>query len=266
MAERKYSKKSSSRSWDPIADWYTGWVGAQGSEHHREVAIPTLMRLLQPRKGEKILDVGCGPGVLAPYVSRAGAHYTGVDASSKLIAFARKHHGAIGRFILGDATDSKLVTRLGRVEFDAATFLLSIQDIDPLDSVLRNAATTLRWGGRIVILMTHPCFRVPRQSGWGWDDKRRIRYRRIDHYLTPLDVPMKQYGKGNSQATRSYHRPIQEYVDGLVDAGLLIDCIQEIPTHRTDPPGRYSRAERRANREIPLFLGLRAVKRSPPSP
>lgn len=259
MAPRKnQAQPSGSASWDPVADWYAGWVGAEGSEHHRRLAIPALLDLLRPAAGEQVLDVGCGPGVLAPHVAAAGARCTGVDASRRLIAFARRHHGAQGRFVVGDATRLRKVPGMAENGFDAAVFLLSIQDIDPLDEALRSAAWALRSGGRMVLLMTHPCFRIPRQSGWGWDAGRRLRYRRIDRYLTPLEVPMKAYGRGG--ATRSYHRPLEAYVNGLAECGLLIDGVHEIPTFNTHPPGPRSRAERMAMREIPLFLGLRAVK------
>jgi SAM-dependent methyltransferase len=259
MAPRKnQAQPSGSHSWDPVADWYAGWVGPEGSEHHRRLAIPALLELLQPAPGEHVLDVGCGPGVLAPHVAGAGARYTGVDASRKLIAFARRHHGAHGRFVTGDATRLPELPEVGEGAFDAAVFLLSIQDIDPLEAALASAARALRPGGRLVMLMTHPCFRVPRQSGWGWDVQRRLRYRRVDRYLTRLAVPMKSYGRGG--ATRSYHRPLGAYVNGLAAQGLLVDCVREIPTFRTHPPGPHAKAERAAMREIPLFLALRAVK------
>ena len=251
----------SSRDWDPVADWYTGWTGAEGSEHHRRLAIPALLELLRPEPGEHVLDVGCGPGVLAPHVARAGARYTGVDAGRRMLAFARRHHGGHGRFLLGDATRLGELPGLEAASFDAAVFLLSIQDIDPLDDALASAAWALGGGGRVVLLMTHPCFRVPRQSGWGWDPGRRLRFRRVDRYLTPLEVPMKPYGGDRRGATRSYHRPLGAYVNGLAAHGLLADAVQEIPTHREAPPGPRARAERLAGREIPLFLGLRAVKR-----
>src|SRR5699024_1391672 len=67
MAGRKHRQKGSSRSWDPVADWYTGWVGPDGSEHHRRLAIPAVIELLGPEAGERVLDIGCGPGVLAPH-------------------------------------------------------------------------------------------------------------------------------------------------------------------------------------------------------
>ncbi len=210
--------------------------------------------------GEHILDVGCGPGVLAPHVAKAGARYTGVDSSRKLVAFARRHHGEHGRFLVGDATKLRQLPELSGASFAAAVFLLSIQDIEPLEDALAAAASLLEEGGRIVLLMTHPCFRVPRQSGWGWDAGRRLQFRRVDRYLTRLAVPMKQYGGGRG-ATRSYHRPLQAYVNGLAGCGLLIDCIQELPTYKAAQPVQTSKAERLALREIPLFLGLRAVKR-----
>jgi len=257
MAPIQRPARPASRSWDPVAGWYAGWAGAQGSEHHRRLAIPAVLELLEPVAGERILDVGCGPGALASHVTRAGAHYTGIDASRKLLAIARRHHGARGDFVLGDATRLAECGALRAGSFDAVVFLLSIQDIDPLDRAIDSAAWALRAGGRIVILMTHPCFRVPRQSGWGWDASRKLRYRRIDRYLTPLAVPMKRYGGGRRGATRSYHRPLMDYVNRLAGAGIVVDRLLELPTYRVDSPVRAGPSAQSADGEIPLFLGIR---------
>jgi SAM-dependent methyltransferase len=259
MAPKQRPVPPASRSWDPVAGWYSGWVGAQGSEHHRRLAIPALLGLLEPVAGERILDVGCGTGALAPHVTKSGARYTGIDASRKLLAFARQHHGARGDFVLGDATRLADCSALRAGSFDAATFLLSIQDIDPLESAIQSAVWALRHGGRIVILMTHPCFRVPRQSGWGWDAHRKLQYRRIDRYLTPLAVPMKPYGGGLRGATRSYHRPLTDYITALATAGLLVDRLLELPTYRDASRARGGTIAHSAECEIPLFLGVRGV-------
>ena len=250
--------QGSRTSWDPVADWYDGWVGKHGSRYHQQVAIPSLLALLEPQPDEQILDIGAGQGVLAPHVVEAGAHYTGVDVSRKLLQRARHYHKQ-GRFLFGDARSLEKVEGLEPDAFDAAVFLLSIQDMDPLQPVLASAAWALRPGGRLVILMTHPAFRIPRQSGWGWDEKRKLRYRRVDTYLTPLPVPMKSHG-GDQGVTRSYHRPLHVYVNGLAASGLLVNQLQEIPAHDVMGAGSRSKAEKRANEEIPLFLGIRAVK------
>jgi ubiquinone/menaquinone biosynthesis C-methylase UbiE len=259
--ENKRSKKRVPRtSWDPVADWYDGWMGKGGSEHHRQLAIPAVLELLGPQSGEEILDVGAGQGVLAKPIAEARAKYTGVDISEKLLRRARKYHGRRGRFIQGDARCLAKVPGLRAGEFDAVVFLLSIQNMDPLEVVLESAAWALKAGGRLVMLLTHPCFRVPRQSGWGWDACRKLQYRRVDRYLTPLSVPRKSYPGKEKGVTLDFHRPLQDYVNGLAGCGLTVDCIREIPTHKVYASGPRSRAKNAANREVPLFLGLRAIK------
>jgi ubiquinone/menaquinone biosynthesis C-methylase UbiE len=265
MARRnKRAKKHTPRtSWDPVADWYDGWMRKDGGEHHRHLAVPAVLELLEPQPGEEVLDVGAGQGVLAKSIADARARYTGVDISEKLLRRARKRHGRCGRFIRGDARCLAKVPDLQAGGFDAVVFLLSIQNMDPLQSVLESAAWALKTGGRQVMLLTHPCFRVPRQSGWGWDEGRKLQYRRVDRYLTPLSVPKKPYPGQEKGVTLDFHRPLQDYVNGLAGCGLVVDCIQEIPTHKVCASGPRARAKNAANREVPLFLGLRAIKIAP---
>jgi SAM-dependent methyltransferase len=245
--------RGAATSWDPVAHWYNGWVGEDGSEHHREVAIPALLSLLDPQPG-------AGQGVLAPYVVAAGAHYTGVDASPRLLQIARRRHVEGARFVQGDASSLARLPALDEASFDAGVFLLSIQDMDPLEDVLASAAWALKPGGRLCMLLTHPAFRVPRQSGWGWDDGRKLHFRRVDRYLTSLAVPMKAATGNRRFVTRSFHRPLGNYVNGLSGAGMLVERMLEVPAHRANAPPERKDALDRARREIPLFLGLRARK------
>jgi SAM-dependent methyltransferase len=257
---RKARKPAAPTSWDPLAAWYDGWVGEGGSEHHREIAVPATLRMLNIQMGDEILDVGCGQGVLAPSVLHAGAHYTGVDASPRLIQLAKRHHGNQGRFLVGDARNLASLQPLREQTFDAIVFLLSLQDMDPLEPVLASIPPVLNDNGRLVLLLTHPGFRVPRQSGWGWDEGRKLMFRRIDRYLTPLPVPMKSLPGQGGRTTRSFHRPIQSYVNGLAEQGLLVDRLEEIPVPKLKIAGQPTKAERLARQEIPLFLGIRGRK------
>jgi len=261
QASGRPARPAASTSWDPLAAWYDGWVGEGGSQYHRSVAVPAVMRLLEPGEGEEILDVGAGQGVLAPSIARAGARYTGVDASPRLLEMARARHGDIGRFLLGDARRLSAIPQLRQGSFDGVVFLLSLQDMDPLDPVLASTAWALNEDGRVALLLTHPAFRVPRQSGWGWDENRKLVYRRVDRYLTPLPVPMKPLpGKDARAASRSFHRPLELYVNGLADHGFVVDRMAEIPANKLVGGGKSTRAEALARQEIPLFLGVRARK------
>lgn len=251
-APRSSTPRPGSRAgWDAVAAWYDGWMGKGGSQHHRQLAVPAVINLLELQPGETVLDIGAGQGVLAPYVAQAGGKYTGVDVSPRLLDLARQHHGKHGRFLKADAIQLEAHPDLAAGSFDAVVFLLSLQDINPLPDALFAASAMLRSGGRAVLLMTHPCFRIPRQSGWGYDENRKLTFRRIDRYLTPLPVPMKPY-PGSSGVTTSFHRPLSDYVNGLAAAGLLLDRMDEIPS--------YKAQDKPEEAEIPLFIGLRAWK------
>jgi ubiquinone/menaquinone biosynthesis C-methylase UbiE len=257
----RQSRGGSETSWERVATWYDGWVGDLGSAYHRELAIPAVLDLLQPEPGESILDVGGGQGVLAPYLVDAGARVTVVDASAKLIAAAQRRHGRLrgAQFLVGDARRLTSVADLTAGAHDAATFLLSIQDMDALEDVVASVDWALNPHSRVVLLMTHPAFRQPRHSGWGTDEGRKLTYRRIDAYLGEMSVPMKSLGGG--PPTRSFHRPISAYVNAFAEAGFATDAMLEIPDLAPERrPGRAARGNDRATAEIPIFLGLRAVR------
>lgn len=244
-----------------MATWYDGWVGDHGSAYHQQLAIPAVLDLLQPRGGDEILDVGGGQGVLAPYLVEEGARVTVVDASARLISAAKRRHRSLkgARFVVGDARRLPAVAGLEHGGFDAAVFMLSIQDMDPLIDVVHGIDWALKDTARVVLLMTHPAFRQPRHSGWGVDEGRKLTYRRIDAYLGEMAVPMKSLGGG--LPTRSFHRPLSTYVNALADAGFLTDAMLEIPDLPPERrPGRVARGDGRVNAEIPIFLALRAVR------
>lgn len=256
MSRKSIFHAAGSQSWDGVAEWYAGWAGPFGSTYHKTLAIPLMMELLALKAGERVADLGCGPGVLAPPVTTAGGHLTGIDLSPRLIAHARRAHGRAAHFMVADVTRLPANPDLGAGRFDAATFLLSLQDIDPLEKAIRSAAWLLKPGGRLAVVMLHPCFRVPRQSGWGWDDRRALRYRRVDSYLTRLAVPMQPHGGKRGGVTRSYHRPLEAYFAAFEANGLALTALREI----ADVHRKGTRADKRAIGEFPLFLGLKAVK------
>jgi ubiquinone/menaquinone biosynthesis C-methylase UbiE len=252
---------SPGRGWDNVATWYDKLVGDNGSDYHQNVILPATERLLQLQKGERLLDLCCGQGVLAPLATQAGVDYVGVDASPKLIESARqriRHPKA--RFLISD------VTKPGTWadgSFDAAACLMAVHDVPDLEPMFFNLAQALTPGGRALFIFMHPCFRIPRQTHWGWDEDKKIQYRRIDRYGQPLAVPIQTHpGLATELHTEFYHRPLAGYLNELGAAGLAVIGCEELYSHRRSQAGPRSRAEHRAAEEIPLFLALLAIKPS----
>jgi hypothetical protein len=140
---------------------------------------------------------------------------------------------------------------------DAAVCLMAVHDVADLDGLCRNLAHALKPEGRAVLVMMHPCFRIPRQSHWGWDDTKKIQFRRLDCYASPLEIPITTHpGRRSGEQTMFHHRPLAECLNSLGRAGLAITAAEELCSHRRSQPGPRSRAEHRAAREFPLFLAL----------
>lgn len=253
--------KTPKTSWEPVADWY-GKHLAQAGTFHETIVFPNTLRLLEPKSDQTYLDLACGEGSFCRYVSKhVRAHTIGLDASAQLIKHAtHASRSTSSRFLVGDATD--FAAQIGRTDIDGMTCILAIQNIDRLSPMLRDAYHVLREDGVFVIVMNHPCFRQPRQSGWGWDEERKLQYRRIDAYLTSYEMPIIAHpGSKPSVKTYSYHRPLSEYVTELARHGFVVDALEEWTSDKTSDSGPRAKAENIARNEFPLFLALRARKR-----
>lgn len=248
-------------SWDHVADWYDRLVGDEGSDYHQHVILPSVIRLLAPQAGERFLDLCCGQGVLArQLIEHRPELVLGIDASPRLIAAARARSLGESR-IRFEVCDARRLGELADGTFDAATVVMALQDLDGLDDVCRELARALRSGGRAVFIIMHPCFRIPRQSEWGWDESKKTQFRRIDRYMTPLTIPIATHpGREPGQQTLYHHRPLADYLNALGRAGLAVVATEEPCTHRRAQPGGRSRGENRAADEFPVFLALKAVR------
>ena len=101
-----------------------------------------VLELLAPTEGERILDLGCGDGVLTQIISETGASVVGVDASESFIETAQsKGIDAI----LMDGCKLRFDN-----EFDAVFSNAALHWMLEPDEVIKGVAKALKPGGRFV--------------------------------------------------------------------------------------------------------------------
>jgi SAM-dependent methyltransferase len=104
-----------------------------------------VVELLAPQAGERILDLGCGDGILAEKIVAAGAAVVAVDAAPDLIA-AAKTRGVDARLMDGQRLPFNS-------EFDAVFSNAAFHWMRDADAVIAGVKRALKPGGRFVAEM-----------------------------------------------------------------------------------------------------------------
>ncbi len=106
-----------------------------------ELALP-VVDLLNPKKGEKILDVGCGEGTLAVEIERRGAKVVGVDMSTEMIEQCQSK--GIEAYV-GSVTDLPY-----EEAFDSVFSNAMLHWVKDAQTAVQNIAKSLKRGGHFV--------------------------------------------------------------------------------------------------------------------
>lgn len=65
-------KKKDTTSWGKEAQWYRAHLQEEDT-YHAKVILPNLLRLIDPQKGQRVLEIGCGEGFFARELAKKEA-------------------------------------------------------------------------------------------------------------------------------------------------------------------------------------------------
>lgn len=245
-------------SWGGVSDWYDELLEGEDT-YQKRVILPNILRLLEIRKGLRILDLSCGQGFFTREFFRNGASVLGSDISPELINIAIEKSPKEIEYKVAPSDD---LHSLKDGSFDAVSIVLALQNIENLNGTISEVSRILKKGGIFVAVINHPAFRIPKRSSWGFDEKGNVQYRRVDEYMSESrsEIDMEP-GKLGGQKTVSFHRPLQVYFKSFEKNGMIVKRLEEWVSHKQSEKGPRQSAENKSRKEFPMFMCLVVEKR-----
>ncbi len=114
----------------------------------------------RPFEGLRLLDMGCGGGLLCEPMARLGFSVTGVDASSENIAMAGAHAAAGALNINYQATTAEALLVRGEAAFDVVLTMEVIEHVADPGVFLRDCASLLAPGGLMIVATLNRTFKA----------------------------------------------------------------------------------------------------------
>jgi len=239
MTDDRKTERAAAATYDRIADAYAGRV--ETKPHNAYYDRPAVISLWHDVKGREVLDAGCGPGIYAEELVKRGALVTAGDISPRMREIAAKRLGRDARVVALDLSER---LPFEDAAFDVVNAPLCLDYIRDWDHVFAEFKRVLKRNGYAVVSCTHPSFDAE--------------YCRTECYFEIEAVEGPWKGFGEPFVMNSYRRPLGEFINAPLRAGLVLDRLLEpLPTtdFRDADPRRHAELMRR-----PAFLMMRLRK------
>lgn len=139
----KFSAKAE-RWWDPSGELRT--------LHQVNPLRIRFIREFCPIQGQKILDVGCGGGILSEALAREGAEVLGIDLAEELLEVARLHALEQGvKTVRYENTSAESMAEREPENFDVVACMEMLEHVPRPAAVVRALARLVKPGGRVFL-------------------------------------------------------------------------------------------------------------------
>lgn len=203
---------------------------------------PAMLSLLGDVSGKRVLDAGCGSGVLAAELLRRGARVTGFDASGPMVAIARERLGPTADLFVADLNEP--LDELATASFDVVVASLAMHYVEDWQRPLSEFSRVLVADGVVAISTHHPTMDWPIAGGSYFETRK---------YTDTWTVG------GKEIAIAYWRRPLTAMTDAFAAAGFTIESLTEpapLPECEALFPDAYTKLV-----TAPRFIFFRLRKR-----
>nr|WP_269781521.1 class I SAM-dependent methyltransferase [Nocardia bovistercoris] len=158
----------------------------------------------------RVLDAGCGTGVLAAELTERGARVTGMDLSGSMLEIARARLGPDASLRQGDLSAP---LPFSDNVFELILSSLVMHYLHHWEPTLREFRRVLSPGGRVVLSTHHP-FMDMRISG-------------SDDYFGTYQYTENWFRDEQTMAMRFWHRPLRAMLAAFETSGFTVSAIRE---------------------------------------
>lgn len=205
------------------SDHYDGFAKAYADDNESNLfnayyERPAMLALAGDVDGYRVLDAGCGSGLLASALRTKGAQVTGFDASPAMVDLARER--------LGEGTAIHLADLAERLPFEDAAFddvvsSLVLHYLPDWAAPLAEMRRVLRPGGRLLLSVNHPAI---------------FKLANLEADYFAITEYSEEYTFSDETAVLTYwHRPLHVMTSAFADAGFRISVISEPPIAADTP-------------------------------
>ncbi len=130
------------RWWDPTSEF-------RPLHEINPLRLAHIEKIAGGLAGKRVLDVGCGGGILAEAMAARGAHVTGIDLADKPLKVAMLHRLESGRAVDYRLVSAEALAQESPGAFDVVTCMEMLEHVPDPASIVRACTTLVRPGGSV---------------------------------------------------------------------------------------------------------------------